>query len=79
MDFNRLMLEIYASGKQQPITAFLRTCLDQRIKKNAGRSIKRPTSSQTRATREYDVQGQAHLHKLDFYSQMTTLCTQIHD
>ncbi len=31
LEFNRLMLEFYASGQQQPMNAFLRTCLDERV------------------------------------------------
>lgn len=31
LEFNRLMLEFYESGEQQPMTAFLRTCLDERL------------------------------------------------
>ena len=31
LDFNRLMLDFYETGKQNPMNAFLRTCLDTRI------------------------------------------------
>lgn len=28
LEFNRLMLDFYASGDQKPMNAFLRSCLD---------------------------------------------------
>ena len=31
LEFNRLMLKYYESGAQQPMNAFLRTCLDERV------------------------------------------------
>ncbi len=31
LEFNRLMLGFYESGEQQPVNAFLRTCLDERV------------------------------------------------
>jgi hypothetical protein len=31
LEFNRLMLQYYESGEQQPMNAFLRTCLDERV------------------------------------------------
>ena len=31
LEFNRLMLRYYESGEQQPMNAFLRTCLDERV------------------------------------------------
>ena len=31
LEFNRLMLHYYESGEQQPMNAFLRTCLDERV------------------------------------------------
>ncbi len=31
LEFNRLMMSFYESGEQQPMNAFLRSCLDGRI------------------------------------------------
>ena len=31
LEFNRLMLQYYESGEQQPMNTFLRTCLDERV------------------------------------------------
>ena len=31
LEFNRLMLVFYDTGKQQPMNIFLRTCLDERL------------------------------------------------
>ena len=31
LEFNRLMLEFYSSGDQQPMNIFLRSCLDERV------------------------------------------------
>ena len=31
LEFNRLMLEFYSSGDQQPMNTFLRSCLDERV------------------------------------------------
>jgi prophage maintenance system killer protein len=31
LEFNNLMLTFYASGEQQPMNTFLRTCLDERV------------------------------------------------
>jgi len=31
LEFNNLMLTFYTSGKQQPVNAFLRSCLDNRV------------------------------------------------
>ncbi len=31
LEFNRLMLDFYETGNQQPMNSFLRTCLDNRV------------------------------------------------
>jgi Fic family protein len=31
LEFNRLMMDFYESGEQQPMNAFLRSCLDERL------------------------------------------------
>jgi len=44
LEFNRLMIDFYASGDQKPMNAFMRSCLDERIVRIMRENHRRPNS-----------------------------------